>query len=282
MNYDIKIADEPSVVTQIRHKILEEFKDLKFYEEGHIYTLNGVNVPSVSSITHRFEDHFDENAQAEAYAQKHGETKEHWLDVWHQNSFKATTLGTRVHAYGESLGWVKGGHPELIVPEILPQYHKEKGWLVPIHKKEEAIVKFMDDLPSCYHLVLNEARVYSGKNPNKELNPKEQYCGTFDMLYYYDGEGDESKAGLVIFDYKTNKSLTKEYSRSTNKMMYPPFDNLYQESLGNYSIQLSCYQIPLEDIGLKVLGRRLIWLKDDGTYEKVETPDLTKQLRNIL
>jgi hypothetical protein len=57
---------------------------------------------------------------------------------------------------------------------------------------------------------------------------------------------------------------------------------LYDESYGLYTIQQSCYQIPLEDIGLKVIGRRLIWLKDDGTYENVRLKDYTKQLREVL
>ncbi len=282
MNYYIKIDGEPEIVTKIRHHILDEFKDLIFYEEEHKYTLFGKELPSVSSITHKFQDEFDSEAQAEAYAAKHGETKEYWLDLWGYNAFRATTLGTRVHAYGESLGWFKGGHPELIVPEILPQYRKDKNWLVPIHKKEEAIEKFMNDLPSSYHLVLNETKIYSGKNKDPKLNPLTQYSGTFDMLYYYDGEGNPDKAGLVIFDYKTNKDLRSDFARSKNKKMYPPFDDLYVESLGNYSLQLSCYQIPLEDIGYKVIDRKLIWLKDDGTYEKVHTPNLTDKLRRCI
>lgn len=282
MNYDIKIEGEPSIVTDIRHKILETFKDLTFFEEGHKYFLNGKSVPSVSSITHRFQEPFEEKEQAERYAKKNGETAEYWLKQWHYNSFKATSLGTQVHAFGESLGWHLNGHSELVLPEIMPQLHKETNKLAPWHPKEEAIEKFMADLPSSFHLVLNEAKVYSGLNPNEELNPKEQYCGTFDMLYYYDGEGDEDKAGLVILDYKTNKELQKEYSRNVGKMFYPPFEELYDESLSSYILQLSCYQIPLEDIGLKVLGRKIIWLKNDGTYEKISLPNVTDKLRNVL
>ena len=281
-NYDIVIDGEPKEVTEIRHKILQTFKDLEFFEEGHKYYLHGVELPSVSSITHRFQEPFNEQETAERYASKNGMTAEYWLDKWHENSFRATTCGTRVHAYGESLGWQRNGHPELILDEIMPQYNKEKGWLVPIHPKEEAIVKFMNDLPKSYHLVLNEAKVFSGLNPNKDMNPTEQYCGTFDMLYYYDGDGDKSKSGLVIFDYKTNKDLYSSYARSQGKMMYPPFDELYTESLGNYTLQLSAYQIPLEDIGFKILGRKLIWLKEDGNYEMIKINDVTKELRNYL
>lgn len=282
MNYDIKIENEPQIVTEIRHKILETFKDLQFFEEGHKYLLNGKSLPSVSSIAHKFQAPFDEELQATLYAEKHGGTKDEWLKQWHYKSFKATSCGTAVHAFGESLGWVLNGHNELIVPEVLPHFHAESNQLAPWHPKEEAIVKFMNDLPKSYHLVLNEARVYSGLNPDENKNPKEQYCGTFDMLYWYDGEGDESKSGLVILDYKTNASLYKEYSREKGKMFFPPFEDLYDESLSSYILQLSCYQIPLEDIGLKVLGRKIIWLKPDGEYEKISLPNVTEKLRKVL
>ena len=65
-------------------------------------------------------------------------------------------------------------------------------------------------------------------------------------------------------------------------MMFHPFEDLDDESLGSYVLQLSAYQIPLEDIGLKVVGRRIIWLKPDGTYEKISVPDVTQKLRNVL
>lgn len=281
-NYDIIIDGEPEEVTQIRHKILETFKDLEFYEEGHRYLLHGKPLISVTNLTHKFQEPFDENTQAEIYAEKHGETKEYWLKQWHLNSFKATSQGTKIHAWGESRGWQKNGHPELICEEILPQYHKETDTLVTWHPKEEAIEKFINDLPESYHLVLNEAKVFSGLNPKKELNTNTLYCGTFDLLYYYKHPTDDSKSGLVILDYKTNKSLISEFSRTRGKMLYPPFEDLYSESLGVYYLQLNLYQIPLEDIGLKVLGRKIIWLKDDGTYEKYDVPNLTDKLRKVV
>ena len=80
---NIVINGEPTEVTEIRNKILEEFKDLTFFEEGHKYYLNGKSLPSVSEITHKFCAYpFDEKAQSEAYAEKHGETPQYWMDKW--------------------------------------------------------------------------------------------------------------------------------------------------------------------------------------------------------
>ena len=179
------IKGEPHIVTETREKILKAFEDLEFYEEGHKYLLHGQEITlSVSGVGHRFiREPFNEKLQAARYAQKHGKTAEYWIKQWKCNSFRATTLGTKTHAYGESLGYLKAGHPELICPMIRPQYNETYNYLAPIHPKEEAVLKFMDELPDSYHLVLNETKVYSGKNPDASKNLKELICGTFDMLY---------------------------------------------------------------------------------------------------
>jgi hypothetical protein len=64
--------------------------------------------------------------------------------------------------------------------------------------------------------------------------------------------------------------------------MYPPFDNLIDEPLGHYTLQFSMYQLMLESIGLKILGRRLIWLKGDGTYETIKIDNVSDKLLKIL
>ena len=109
-----------------------------------------------------------------------------------------------------------------------------------------------------------------------------KYAGTFDKLIYYKHPTDNNKSGLIVSDYKTNASLSSDYNRKFNVTMLPPFDNLIDEALSHYTLQLSMYQIPLEDIGLKVLARRLIWLKSDGTYEQIALPDITKRIRETL
>ena len=277
------IDGEPLEVTETRKYVLESFKDLQFFAEGHRYILNGKSLPSVSGIGHRYLSRlFDVDKQAILYAAKHGKTPEYWKDQWACNSFRATTLGTKTHEFGESLAYLMAGHPEFIRPSILPQYLKEKNYLADIHPKESAVRTFLNELPSCYHLVLNETKVYSGKNIVASQNLKEQICGTFDMLYWYDGNGNPDKAGFVIFDYKTNSKLVDEYNRQHGIMLLPPFDKFYQESLGEYTIQLNLYALMLEDIGLKIIDRKLIWLKDDGTYEKVSVPDITQLLRDTL
>lgn len=293
-----EINGEPELVRESRKKVLEAFKDLEFFEDGHKYLLNGKSLNSVSGIPHRFlRKPFDQAVQATCYAERHGRTPEYWIEKWESNSFRATTLGTKAHAFGESLSYLRAGHPELMNPLVRSQYMEKYGYLAPIHATEMAAERFLTELPDCYHLVLNETKVYSGKNPDSEKNLKEQICGTFDMLYYYDGEGDESKAGFVIMDYKTNDELTKENNRKYGTTLLSPFDDFFEEPLSEYAIQLSLYALMLEDIGLKVIDRFVIWLKKDveklmnaetgknvdcGRYEKIHVEDLSERLRRVL
>lgn len=86
----------------------------------------------------------------------------------------------------------------------------------------------------------------------------------------------------MIVTHNTNHELYSQYNIDKKKMLLAPFDDMVNQNLSIYTLQLSAYQIPLEDIGLKVLGRRIIWVKPDGTYEKISVPDVTKTLREVL
>ena len=278
----IKVDGEPKEVTKIRNKILKEFNDLVFVEEGHKYFLNGEQLPSVSEVTHHFcANPFNDVEQAERYAETHGETAQYWLDKCKFTNLKATTSGTLVHEYGDSLGWLRNGHPELITDSCKPKYIKDKGWLIPTRPKEEAVLKFYDELNENLHFVLAETKVYTGKN--KQLtNLKQDYCGTFDILFYYKDPNNDENSGLCIFDFKTNKELKKDFSREMGKFLLPPFGEMWEEPLSYYTLQLNCYQLPLEDIGMKVIARRIVWLKDDGNYELIPLQCVTDRLREVL
>lgn len=272
--YEIVVKGEPKEVTEIRKHILHAFGDLEFVDEGHKYFLHGEELPSVSSIASRFESEFDTVAKATAYAEKNGQTPEYWMDQWKFTNLKATTTGTQVHGYAESLAWMYMAHPENIVDDQKYKYVEDKNWLIPTRPKEESALKFWKEFPKNTYVVLPETKVFNIGNTLK-------YAGTFDLLVYYKNPKDDSKSGLVIMDWKTNSSIYKEFSRMKQKMLAEPFQNLFDEPYGGYSIQLSLYILALEKIGMNVLGGRIIWLKDDGTYEIVSVPYLKEPFHLI-
>lgn len=89
---------------------------------------------------------------------------------------------------------------------------------------------------------------------------------------------------MLIVTHNTNKDLYKSYSRDYDVMMKPPFDEMgfYEEPYHHYVIQLNLYQLGLMQLGLKIVDRCLIWLKEDGTYEKVKVPDITQTILPLL
>ena len=264
----IVVDGEPKEVTNIRNKILNEFKDLTFIEEGHKYFLNGEQLPSVSEVTHKFCQYpFDSETQAIRYAETHGETAEYWLDKWKFTNLKATTSGTLVHEFAEGLGWLRNGHPELMPKSCEPKYVKDKDWLIPTRPKEESVLKFYDELNENLHFVLAETKVYSNKSDISTV--RQPFCGTFDLLAWYEHPADKSKSGLVVLDWKTNRELRKDFSRENGKFLLPPFGDLYEEPLSYYTLQLNLYSLCLAGIGLPPIAARVIWLRDDGTYELI-------------
>lgn len=272
---DIRIEGEPQVVYEIRKKILTEFDDLRFDPEPHKYYIGDRELPSVSHVAHQFQEETDFGIVAEKYAVEHGYDAQYWLDKWKFNNLKATTTGTSVHEYGESLGWVRNGHPELITEENKVKYIADKGWLIPTRNKEEAVLKFWDELPPNLHFVLAETKVYSNKGEASNVNT--QFAGTFDLLFYHLHPTDDSKSGLVIWDYKTNKSLISYYNRDHNKTLLEPFNHMVDEPLSLYTLQLSLYALCLRGIGLNVIGNRIIWLQEDCNYAIEKLQDLSTE-----
>lgn len=279
----IIVPGEPQIVTDTRELILDTFKDLIFIEEGHKYFLHGQELPSVSGVTHHFKPEFDSETVAANYAKKHGQTKEYWLDQWKFKNLISTTRGSLVHSWAENYAYVKMGHPELLTEDCKGKYYKDKNWLIPTRPKEEAILKFYNELSPNFWIVMPETRVFSCVGTlNGQL--KQDYCGCFDLLMYYLNPNNpcDPNNGLWIFDWKNNGTLFSEYNRSHGKNCLAPFSDLPDEAFSMYELQLSCYQMPLEAIGLKIVDRRIIWLKDDCTYELFATRDFTDRLKSIL
>lgn len=274
----LKTCPEPGEVQKLRDTILNAFSNLEFQEGPHKYYLHNsdgtvTELPSVSGVTHQYANEFDEIGESEKYALKHGGTPEYWRDQWKYKNNCATLTGTLVHEFGESLAWIRSGHPENICESCKPKYLEEKGWLIPTREKEKAVVSFWDDMPENYHVVLPEAKVYNLTSVHKP------YAGTFDLLMYYDNKEHPEKSGCVLMDYKTNEKLYSDYNEKFGIYLKPNFDDLIDCSHSMYILQLNLYQLALENLGIKILGRRLIWLKPDATYELIPIPNITDRIR---
>lgn len=275
--------NEPQAVTDIRNNILESFKNLEFQEGPHKYYQHNADgtkteLPSVSSVTHMFQPYVDWDEKAAQYALKHDMTKEAVQRMWEETNVRATNNGTQTHLFGESYMYFFAGYPEYITDLIKPQY--EKGYLIPYSEKQEAVAKFYEDLFNNDRIypVMPEAQVYMGLAPEYQII--KQYAGTFDMLFTY--KASDSKWKLLIYDWKTNKSLYNDYARAFDQRALPPFDDMYDEPLTYYTLQLTAYSMCLQQLGYEVADRKIIWLQDNSEYEKHSVPDVSDRLTKAL
>lgn len=274
-----KYYDLPEI-QEIRERIVETYTNKLIFLEGpHEYYLDGVQYMCVSDVTHKYKPVTGEQ-MAENCVKKwqrdqdpsykyYGLTKEEILAQWAVKSGHACEFGTEVHAFGESMFYYMIGEPEKILPECADKFRD--GIPHPTSLHEEAVVKFWEDIPETFVPVLAETKVF-----NRNGTP---YAGTFDILFYYVDEKNPSKSGLVIFDYKTNEDLYKNFRGQ--KLLWP-FNDMLDMSYSYYTLQLGCYQVPLENLGYKVVGRRLIWLKPDGTYDSIKVNGVSDRIREAL
>ena len=262
------VRREPIIVDEVRNLIKKSFAGLKFVEESHQYFIyqnkEKIEYSSVSSITHKFQKDKDWDLIAKNYANKNKLDKIEVQKAWHLHKIISASKGSRVHNFSESLFWVYFGREDLILPQQKFQF--QEGYLLPTCNKEEASWAFWEELDKKDHIfpVLSEAKVFS-----KSCS----YSGTFDLLTY-----DSQKNGFIINDYKTNEDLFKEFK---SPLLYP-FQNYNDESFSLYILQLSLYQICLEEIGVPIIGRNLIHLLDNKTYKEYSLPDETYKLKEIL
>lgn len=279
-----RLKGEPKEIEETRRLVTDTFKDLEFIEETHKYFIKKgrkkIELPSVSSIIKQWEHEVDWDEKAEIKAAKLGISPEELKKQWHENNIISTSCGSKTHFFGENAMNMLIGREDL-TKQNMPFQYTPDGYLIPYCPKEWAITQYYTDIlnnPNVFP-VMPEAKIYM--NYNDKFNLKQPYAGTFDILlgYRYKGEIVYS-----LQDFKTNSDLYKDYARTYGVMMKQPFEEMgfYEEPFYHYVIQLNCYQLGLMQIGLKIVDRTIVWLKDDKTYEKVKVPDITDKLLEVL
>lgn len=227
-------------------KLTIPFNDLTFEEKKHRYFVKDKPIKtSVSGLISEFYEHFDAQTVAPYSAKKLGITTEEVLKQWADINQESRDRGHRVHAFGE-----------------LYQFNRS---LKPSCPQEEALVSFWQSVPEHIIPVAAELRMYHFKY---------LFAGTADIILF-----DTKTQSYIIADYKTNKDLFKNYK---NKTMLAPFEALLDCPLNHYVVQLSYYQILLEQIGVKVSKRIIIWLGLDGKFTTIQTDDVTSIIKLTL
>jgi hypothetical protein len=233
-------------MVKTKTKIHNYFKDLQFTESTHTYKVKGKKLKySVSGLIDKFKNPFDKENIASFVAKKEGKTKEEILKEWQDKADNACDLGTRVHKFGELYPFDTSLKPK-------------DGY-------ERAVVNFWDSLPDFVIPFIMELEMY-----HKDY----MFAGTGDILLY-----NTLTDTFIIGDYKTNEDLFKNFK---SQKLKKPFHKLLDCNFNKYQLQLSFYQILLEQTGCKVSSRKIVWLLPDGNFKLYDTEDFTEELKEEL
>ncbi len=258
-------------LVEIRTRIVNAFKELEFLPEPHKYYLHGKELISVSNVAHSFKTPFNKELVArntfnKYYNNPHSpyykKTVEEIIAMWDKNNMSACENGKEHHDFGESCFWFMTGNEDRISPHFRNRLTSDGGFMA-CDAQEIAVAQFWDNLPTDVMPILCE---------NKICREDLGYAGTFDLLLYHEGK-------FIIADYKTNKDLHKS---AYGKKMLAPFNNMDDDDISLYTLQLSLYQLALEHIGLEIKDLRLIWLRPKGSYEEISLTSHSEQFETYL
>lgn len=237
------------MTSKLQNQINTMFSDLKFDSQRHLYYVHSKPYISVSRKVEQHAPKFEANLILPYSAEKQTRIREKPVSIeelreeWRQINEEACRLGHETHDFMESFTGIE----------------------TPVTPQQKAGVKFFQDYSYNYEILFRELRMYSKKF---------QYAGTEDLILQH--KKDKS---IITADYKTNKDLFKCYK---GQRLLEPFDDLEATPYNKIQLQLSYYQIMLEEIGLKVADRWLVYLKSDGTYAIFKLWNFVTELKEYM
>ena len=257
------VAKEIREIISLRQQEL----GLVFQEEKHIYTMNGrTDWPSVSKVLKKFYKAFPTEEAAYNKAGGDPERQQQLIEEWAAAGSYSTNLGSRVHYVLEKEVVERNGSFKEVRQPIF------ECDLTQIMKSDKMITagKRYIDLMTQRGATLLDTETVLG-------DPELGYTGQPDKLWLIENK-EKDGFGIIVTDWKTNKPKNFQETSYTERM-YSPFENLPNNALGHYYVQLPLYAKLLlkmlkgskyED--LKILGCIISHLRDDTQFEEFRVP----------
>ena len=262
------------VAKEIRDILSERQKEfcLTFEEDKHRYTMKDVDgkirddFPSVSKVMKLFYDDFPTEEAARNKAKGDPYVMQTLLAEWEEAGKISTNMGSRVH-YELEIETIKRHG---IVKEVRqPIYECDMEMIMKGDRMIKAGYKFLK-LMEERGAVLLDTEIVLG-------HPVLGYTGQPDKVWLtMNKTGDEF--GLLITDWKTNKPKNFQVNDYTESM-YEPFQDLPNNALGHYYVQLPLYgKLILEMLkgskfeNIKIYGCIIAHLRDDTQFEEFRVP----------
>jgi hypothetical protein len=252
-------------LTEVK-KELKVFDKFKFFEEDHHYECNGKRVGiSVTRLIEEYSNPFDQQAIAEKVAIRDNKSVSKVLEEWEYKNKFACDKGSTCHEYAQSI-WSGEEYNELLFDGSIE-------YLTAVNKIQSQAINFWKDFKNKFTHIQDEQLVGS-----EEYN----ICSAVDHLFL-DKDGN-----VWLIDYKTNSILKgyndDEKNRRYTKKMLIPLQNIKDDSLNHYYLQLSIYKYLIEKYtNIKIYKTMIVYMSENiEKYELIETPYLMKEVELIL
>lgn len=234
-------------------------KNIKFTEEGHLYTIEGADDHpiSVTTLIHKYFLEFDADKIIDKMmsssrwnkSKYYGMTKEQIKEKWNKDGEEASSLGTKMHFAIEC--FFNGTLTEQ-----------------PNTKEFKLFLKFwmeFNEKTNSYKPYRTEWMVYTDSK---------KICGSIDMTL------QNEKGEIIILDWKRSKLLKKDNPFQKGIDIFSHLDDC---NYNHYTIQLNCYRYILEKFyGKKVVGLALVVLHpDNDDYIFSPVPFLDKEINDL-
>lgn len=247
-------------------KELEVFNKFKFFEDDHHYECNGKRVGiSVTRLIEEYSNPFDQQVIAEKVAIRDNKSVSEVLEEWEYKNKFACEKGSTCHEYAQSI-WSGEEYNELLFDDSIE-------YLTAVNKIQAQAMNFWKDSKDKFIHIKDEQLVGS-----EEYN----ICSAVDHLFL-DKDGN-----VWLIDYKTNSILKgyndDEKNRRYTKKMLIPLQNIKDDSLNHYYLQLSIYKYLIEKYtNIKIYKTMIVYMSENiEKYELIETPYLMKEVKKIL
>lgn len=233
-------------------------KRIKFYSEEHVYTIDGVPVPSASTIISRFFPQFDAVGKASNLSSRnplYGLPVNEIVKTWKNRGIEAANKGTFLH-------------------EQIENYYLQQ----PYEETEE------------FYQFLNFVKDHNNLKPYRSewriFDETHNIAGTIDLLV------ENNDGSYDIYDWKRSKKVVNPYNGQVIKedtwgnIGIGILQHIDDTSYNRYELQQNLYRQILEaNYDIKINNMYLIIMHtEEGytNYHKVRVPHLTNEINSIL
>jgi ATP-dependent exoDNAse (exonuclease V) beta subunit len=256
-------------------KLIDSFSKICFFEKNHKYTIDGKPAKcSVSQLIKKYEKDFDSDKISKQVAIKQGVTQRDILRKWDFERDYSCHKGSEFHRIVENHF---NNKKVKINRDLLNLFFKDYGEF----KNDNYVQSYYNDIANYLknffdfyewwkkeHILIKSEFIIGDSETG--------VCGTIDNLSF-----NKKTKELVIFDYKTNKSIKTK--NLYGEMFLNPLNHLDKCEFNKYSLQLSLYSVILEKItSFTVPKSYIVWVNGNDGYELMECMDLKKESNIIL